>query len=95
MRSPASRLFDALMAGLSATDLQPLIEKLTNNDRQTLLCMVCFFVSDTETSSERAAELKQVMANNCEFLTGSAACYEACKEKVGFDALSGVQQSGK
>ena len=82
MQSPASKLFDALMAGLSAAKLQPFIEKLTKNDRQTLLCMVCFIGSDAETSSERAAELKQVLSNNCEFFTGSVACYEACKGKA-------------
>jgi hypothetical protein len=54
--------------------------------------MVCFIVSDTETSSERAAELKQVLTNNREFFIGSVACYEACKGKaVPFDALDTMQ----
>jgi hypothetical protein len=86
VNTPALKLFDALMAGSSAVELQPFIAQLASSERLALLCLVCLMVDDMGTNcAERAATLKQVLANNCEYFTGSVACHESCKGKVPFE----------
>lgn len=86
-KTPARELFDAMMAGTSAAELQPFVDQLSSTEHLVLLCIVCFMVDELESNcAQRAAELKQVLANNCEFFTGSVACYESCKGKVPFES---------
>jgi hypothetical protein len=77
------------MAGTSAAEIQPLMAKLTSTEQSTLLCLVCFMVDQMDTTClERVAEMKRVLANNCEFFTGCVACYESCREKVALESAT-------
>jgi hypothetical protein len=85
-KTPACELFDAMMAGSSAAELQPFVDQLSSTEHLALLCIVCFIVAELESNcAQRAAELKQVLAN-CEFFTGSVVCYESCKGKITFES---------
>lgn len=65
MTQLTAAIFDDLLSGTSAQELQPSVERLSEEERGTLLCTVaCIQSTVAATCRERAAEIERMLAMN-------------------------------
>ena len=71
-------LFETLLAGASASEIQPELDQLTAEDRQAVLCTACYLLDELAANCpERADAIGAVIAANCHM------CYCSGRRKRG------------
>ena|SRR5581483_6272650 len=71
-----SKLFEQVLAGTPADEIQSDLNRLAATERQALLCTVCFILEEVEMNCrERADEIRKLVQNNCpQYSAGQALC---------------------
>ena len=80
MPKPATdqEVFELLLAGTSADEVQLYLDQLTAEDRQAVLCTACYLLDELAANCpERADEIGAVIAANCHM------CYCSGRRKRG------------
>jgi hypothetical protein len=61
-------IYDSLLAGVPAAELQEHVQSLPTDRRQTLLCVTCWTCDEIEANcTARAAEAREILSRNCPF----------------------------
>ena len=76
IRQTAGEIFELLMAGVPAADVQPGFSRLPADEQSALLCTVCAVHEEVALNClERALEIGALLNRNCRFfLDGARTC---------------------
>lgn len=62
----AKAVFDAIFAGTPAAEIEVLLQSLTEEERQVVVCTACYVLNEIAANcQQRAAEVSQVVALHC------------------------------
>jgi len=69
-------VLDELMAGTPVEEVEPHLQRLVADDRQTVLCTVCFILDDVRKNCpERADDITEILKRDCRFyVLGDRTC---------------------
>jgi hypothetical protein len=72
----AEAVLDALLAGTPIDELEPHLQQLASQERQTVLCTACFILDEVRANCpERADEIVEILERDCgSYCSGKKTC---------------------
>jgi len=88
-----TKLFDALLAGTPAREIELRLQDLPSDDRLAFLCTACYLLDEVKANSmQYAQEIGQLLERNCRFYLAGK---RTCEELVPLDGESFVSENPK